>query len=172
MPPLKKSLHMLVGKSVHSFDFQSIPRECLDLPSSNLVHTSLLGSRETLLILGSLGQRPRTPGSNLNVPKPFPINNSRTPWPTFLKLCPNIYPWQKRKPIDFGVTGSKVKVTGVQMCQNGFRSIARERHDLPSSNFVHTSVLGFRGTLWILGHWVKGQGHQGQMCQNCFRFFK
>jgi len=45
---------------------RSITRECLDLPSSNLVHTSILGSRGTLLISGSLGQRS-------NVPKPFQI---------------------------------------------------------------------------------------------------
>ena len=40
----------------------------------------------------------------------FPINNSRKLWPTFLKLCPPIRPG----PIDYGVTGSKVKVTGVK----------------------------------------------------------
>ena len=42
----------------------------LDLPSSNLVHTSVLGSRGTLLILGSLGQWSR---SGSNVPKLFQI---------------------------------------------------------------------------------------------------
>ena len=43
----------------------------------------------------------------------FPINNSRTPWPTVLKLCPHIGPGQQRNPIDFAVTGSKV--TGSNM---------------------------------------------------------
>ena len=32
----------------------------------------------------------------------FPINNSRTPWPTLLKLCPHIRLEQQRNPIDFG----------------------------------------------------------------------
>jgi len=44
----------------------------------------------------------------------FPINNSRMPWPTFLKHCPNIRPGQQMNPIDFEVTGSKVKVIGVK----------------------------------------------------------
>ena len=65
--------------------FRSITQEHLDLPSSNSIHTSILGSKWTLLILGS-----RSPESN--VPKPFQINNSRTPWrPSLLKLCPHIH---------------------------------------------------------------------------------
>ena len=44
----------------------------------------------------------------------FPINNSRMPWPTFLKLCTYICPGQQRNPFDYGVTGSKVKVTRVK----------------------------------------------------------
>ena len=40
----------------------------------------------------------------------FLINNSRTPWPTFLKLGLHIHPRQQRNPID---VGSKVKVTRV-----------------------------------------------------------
>ena len=59
----------------------------------------------TLSILGSLGQR--SPLSNM--PKLFPINYSRTPWPTFLKLAPHIRPGQQKNPIDLG---SKFKVTG------------------------------------------------------------
>ena len=35
--------------------FQSITWECLDLPASNFVHTSVLGNRGILLIKGSLG---------------------------------------------------------------------------------------------------------------------
>ena len=58
--------------------------------------------RGTLLILRSLGQRSR-------VPKPFPINNSRTI--TFLKLCPHIQVWQQRTLL---ILGSKVKGTRVQ----------------------------------------------------------
>ena len=42
------------------------------------------------------GQRSRSPGSN--VPKPFPTNNLRTPWPNFLKLSPHIRPGQQRNP--------------------------------------------------------------------------
>jgi len=51
------ALHMSVGRSVrlYPFCFRSITRE---LPSSNLD----LGSRGTLLILGSLGQRSGSPG--------------------------------------------------------------------------------------------------------------
>ena len=67
---------------------------------------------------------------------------SRMPWPTFLKLCPHIRPGN---PLDFG--GHWVKGQGHQgqMCQNCFRSINRERLDLPSSKLVHTSVLGSLG---------------------------
>ena len=39
---------------------------------------------------------------------------------------------------------------------------------LPSSNFVHTAVMGSR--FW--GHLVKCQGHQGQMFQNHIKLFK
>ena len=49
------------------FHYRSITWGCIDLPSSNLVHTSIRGSRGTLLILGSLGQRSRSSGAN--VPK-------------------------------------------------------------------------------------------------------
>ena len=45
--------------------FQWISRECLDLPFSYMVHTSILGSRGHLLILGSLGQRSGWPLSNM-----------------------------------------------------------------------------------------------------------
>ena len=41
------------------------------------------------------------------MPKLFPINTSRTPWPTFFKLGPHIHPEQ---PFWFGVTVSKFKV--------------------------------------------------------------
>ena len=102
-----------------------------------------------------------------SVPFSFPINNSRMPWPTFLKLCPHIRPGQQMNPIDFGVKGQG---HWGQMCQNRFQPITWERHDLPSSNLVHTSVQGSRGTLLFLGSKVKVTGVQ--TCQNCFRLFK
>ena len=37
---------------------------------------------------------------------------------------------------------------------------------LLGSKLVHTSILG---TYWFCGHWVKGQRHWGQICQNYFR---
>ena len=49
----------------------------------------------------------------LSVTFMFPINNSRTPWPSFLKLSQHIHPGQQRNQ-DFGVTRSKVKVTRVK----------------------------------------------------------
>ena len=54
-PPAKKrgyiALHMSVSLSVRLLPFRvrSITQERLDLPSSNLVHTSVLGNRGTLL---------------------------------------------------------------------------------------------------------------------------
>jgi len=62
---------MLVGLSVVCNLFVSY-QECQDLPSSNLVNTFIPGSRWTLLILGSLGPRSRSQGSNML--KLFPIN--------------------------------------------------------------------------------------------------
>jgi len=53
-----KSAHNL-----HTICTQS--RERLNLPFSNLVHKYILGSKGTLLILESLGQRSRSLGSNL-----------------------------------------------------------------------------------------------------------
>ena len=44
----------------------------------------------------------------------FLINYSRTLCPIFIKLCPHICPGQQRNPIDFEVTGSKVKVIRVK----------------------------------------------------------
>ena len=38
----------------------------------------------------------------------------------------------------------------------------------PSSNLVHTSIWAAEEPYWNWDHWVKGQGHQGQMCQNHF----
>ena len=77
-----------------------------------LVHISVLGSSWTILILGSLGQMPRSPGSKVS--KLFPINFSRTPWPTFLKHGPHIRPGQQMNHINFGVTRSNAKVTRVK----------------------------------------------------------
>jgi len=45
----------------------------------------------------------------------FPTNNSRMPWPTFLKLCPHNRPEQQRSPIE---TGFKVKMTGDKYAKN------------------------------------------------------
>jgi len=54
--PSKKSghiaLHMSLSLSV-TFRFRSITQEHLELPSSNFSHTFVLGSRGTLMILGS-----------------------------------------------------------------------------------------------------------------------
>ena len=71
MPPFEEdrvycfahvSLSVCLSVRLLPFRFRSITWESLDLPSSNLVHTSVQGIRGTLLILGSLGQ---------NLPKPF-----------------------------------------------------------------------------------------------------
>ena len=48
----------------------------------------------------------------------FQINNSRTPWPSFINLCPHICSWQQMNPIDFMVTGTKVKVIRVKCWKN------------------------------------------------------
>ena len=42
------------------------------------------------------------------------------------------------------------------------RQLTRERLDLPSSNSTHPSCLE-EEPYWYLVHWVKGQGHQGQI---------
>ena len=52
---------------------------------------------------------------SLSVTFLFPINNSRTPCPTFFKLGPHIRPGQQMNTIDFVFTGSKVKVTGLNL---------------------------------------------------------
>jgi len=53
------ALHMSVSPFVsRPFRFQSITS--LDLPSSCLVNTSILGSRGSLLLFGSLGQGSRS----------------------------------------------------------------------------------------------------------------
>ena len=70
------------------------------------------GQQRNVFILRSLGQRSRSPGSN--VPKPIPINCSRMPWPTFLILCPQIRPVQQRSSIYLEITGSKIKVTRIK----------------------------------------------------------
>ena len=152
MPPLKKrkniALLMSVCMSV-TFSFRSITLECLDLPSLNIVQTFVLGSRWTLLILRSLGQRSRSSGSNVS--KPLPINNSRTPWPTFLKLGQSIRLGQRRIPLDFGVTGSKVKVIGVKYAKlfqivisNNFPKWFSSSFDLSSG----TKHLWQKKSLW------------------------
>ena len=57
---------------------------------------------------------------------------------------------QQRNPIDVGVTTSKVNVTRVKCEKTRVRLITQECLDLPSSNLVHTSIPGSRGTLWIV----------------------
>ena len=93
----------------------------------------------------------------------FPINNSKTPRPTFLKLGPHIRPGQQRNPIDFGVKGQGHQG---QMCQNRFRSITGECLDLPSSNMFHTSILGSRGTFLIFGSLGQRSRSPSQICQS------
>jgi len=53
-------------------------------------------------------------GRSVSLTFSFPIKSTRTPWPTFLRLCSHIRPGQQRNPIDCGVIGSKVKVTQVK----------------------------------------------------------
>ena len=99
-PPLMKrgqiALHMSVCLS--PFRFQTTTLELLGLPSSDLFHRSILGSRGTLLVLGSkvkvIGVKCAKTSSNQlfentltyltqawsrsplsNVPKPFRMNN-------------------------------------------------------------------------------------------------
>jgi len=80
----------------------------------------------------------------------FLINNSRRPRPNILKLGPHIHRGYQKNTTDFGVAGSKVKVTRVKCAKIVLLSITRECLDLPSSNLVHTSILDSRGTLLIL----------------------
>ena len=79
----------------------------------------------------------------------FPINNSRMPWPTFLKRLTTHPSWAAKESYWFW--GHWVKGQGQrgQICQNRFQSITQKCLDLPSSNFVHTSVMGSRGTYLI-----------------------
>ena len=62
--------------------------ERLDLLSSNLVNTFILGSRGTLLILGS-----KVNVTGVKCAKTVSYKNWRMPWPTILKLGPHIHSW-------------------------------------------------------------------------------
>ena len=68
-------------------------------------------------------------------------------WSVCLSVCPCV---TFSFPINNSRTGSNVKVTGVQICQNHFWSITGECLDQPSSYLVDTSILGSRWTLLIL----------------------
>ena len=63
------------------------------------------------------------------------INNSRTPWPTFLKLCPHICPGQQRNPIDW-ITGSKVKVTRVKYAKTVSDCLSNNFQKWISSSYI------------------------------------
>ena len=62
----------------------------------------------------------------------FSINNSRTPWPTFLKLSPHICPWQQRNPIDFG--GQRSRSSGSNLSEL-FQII---KVTISQNEFLHT----------------------------------
>ena len=105
------ALHMLVGLSVclsicNLFCFWPITRERLDLPSSNLVQTSVLGSRGNPIDFGVTGSNVKV--TKVNVPKIFQIvsetisRNEFLLHHTFLQLISNWlissctkYFWQK-----------------------------------------------------------------------------
>ena len=84
------------------------------MPLNKLVHIlksamyfyDPLGRREGILLCTCLSVCPSVTFS-------FPINNSRTPLLTFLKLGPHIRPGEQRNHIDFGLK--------CKMCQKCFR---------------------------------------------------
>ena len=117
-----------------SFPINSI-QEHLDLPSSTCVHPFAMGSRGTLLILRSLGQRSESPRPNM--PKLFPTNTSRTPWPTFLKLSPHISSVQQR------FWGHWVNGQGHlgQMFQNHFKVFSNNFPKWSSSSYICASYF-------------------------------
>ena len=77
------------------------------LPSSNFVHPSVLAAEEAYWFWG---QRSRSPGSN--VLKLFPINNSRTPWPTYLKLGPQSILGSRETLLILGWLGQRSRSPG------------------------------------------------------------
>ncbi len=69
----------------------------------------LMTQGSALLFLGHIGQRSRSQSAFVQFS--FPDSNSRTKWPTIMKLYTNV-PYDPRKcPIVFGLHRSKVKVT-------------------------------------------------------------
>jgi len=130
MPPSKKREYIALHMSVSGSGLSGCPSVTFSFPINNSrvpwptflkLCLHILGSRGTLLILRSLGQRSRSPWSNVS--KPFPINNLTTPRPTF-----------------------------------------------PHTWSTHTSWVADE-PYWFWGHWVKGQCHKGQMFQNHFKLF-
>ena len=100
----------------------------------------------------------------LSVTFSFLINYSRGPWHTFLKLCPHIRPGQQRKPIDFWVTGSTVKVTRVKCAKTVSNQLLQNALVyLPQTWSTHPSRAA-EEPYWFWDHWVKGQ--------HCYRLFK
>ena len=116
------------------FRFWSITREHLDLPSSNMSHTSILGSRGTLSISGSKVKVTKVKCSKT-------ISNCL--WNDFPKWISSSYMCATYFELTYPV---------VQTCD---QKTTLGRLYLPSSNLVHTSILGSRGTLMILGLNVK-----------------
>ena len=130
---LKLNLLRQFGKSLPLS--RSITREHPNLSSSNMVHASILDSRGTLLILGSVGQGHQG------------------------KICQNRFRSITWESIDLpssnfhtSILGSKknkywfwghlIKGRGhrCQMCQYRFRSITQERLDLSSSNYIYPHI--------------------------------
>ena len=93
----------------------------------------------------------------------FPINNSRTPWPNFLKLVPHIVLGSRETILILGSLGQSSRSPRSNV-PKPFPSITWECLDLPSSNLVHTSILDSRETLLFFGS--LGQRSPGQICQN------
>mgnify|MGYP007091326742 FL=1 len=117
--------------------FWPLTQECLDLPSLNLIHTSILGSKETYW---SRGQRSRSPGSN--VPKPFWSTTQGCLDPPVSNLV-NTSILVSKETVD-----SRVKGQGHwdQMSQNHIRSITRSSSltYLPHTRSTHLSLVDLR----------------------------
>ena len=96
-----------------------------------------------LLFLGHIGQRSRSQSAFVQFS--FPDSNSRTKWPTSMKLYANVAYDPRKCPIVFGSYRSKVKVT-VDFCSIFISGLLTQKpSDLESWNFMQmlhmTSIL-------------------------------
>ena len=83
---------------------------------------------------------------------------------TYLPQTKNTHPfWAAEEPYWFLGYLVKCQYQRGQIRQNRFRSITRERLNLPSSN--HTSIMGSIWTLLMLGSLGRSLCHRAQMCQ-------